>query len=46
MYVSTFSPLQIALSGVEAAQEELQTTGENITNENTAGYVDETVNLT
>jgi flagellar hook-associated protein 1 FlgK len=46
MYVSTFSPLQTALSGVEAAQAELDTTGENITNENTAGYVTQTVNLT
>ena len=46
MYVSTFTPLQVALSGIEAAQDELNTTGENITNENTAGYVTQTVNLT
>ncbi len=46
MYVSSFTPLQTALSGIEAAQEELDTTGENITNANTAGYVTQTVNLT
>jgi flagellar hook-associated protein 1 FlgK len=45
MYISTFSPLQTALSGVEAAQEELQTTGNNIANAGTAGYTDESVVL-
>ena len=32
MYISTFTPLQTALSGVEAAQQELDTTGNNIAN--------------
>ena len=45
MYISTFTPLQTALSGIEAAQEELDTTGDNISNENTAGYTEESVNL-
>lgn len=45
MYVSSFMPLQTALSGVEAAQEELQTTSNNISNANTAGYEAERVNL-
>ncbi|WP_249009153.1 flagellar hook-associated protein FlgK [Conexibacter sp. DBS9H8] len=46
MYVSSFLSLQTALSGVEAAQEELNTTGNNIANANTAGYEDQTVTLT
>ena len=46
MYVSSFMPLQTALSGVEAAQEELQTTSNNISNANTAGYEAERVTLT
>lgn len=46
MYISSFLTLDTALSGVEAAQEELDTTGENITNENTAGYEEQVVNLT
>jgi flagellar hook-associated protein 1 FlgK len=45
MYISTFMPLQAALSGVEAAQQELQTTANNITNANTPGYQAETVTL-
>ncbi len=45
MYISTFTPLQTALSGIEAAQQELDTTGNNISNENTAGYTEESVNL-
>jgi flagellar hook-associated protein 1 len=45
MYISSFLTLDTALSGVEAAQEELDTTGENITNENTAGYEEQVVNL-
>jgi flagellar hook-associated protein FlgK len=32
MYISSFLTLDTALSGVEAAQEELDTTGQNITN--------------
>jgi len=45
MYVSSYLTLNTALSGVEAAQEELDTTGQNISNENTAGYEEQTVNL-
>ncbi len=45
MYISSFLTLNTALSGVEAAQEELDTTGQNITNENTAGYEEQVVNL-
>lgn len=45
MYISSFLTLDTALSGVEAAQEELDTTGQNITNENTAGYEEQVVNL-
>ena len=45
MYISSFLTLNTALSGVEAAQEELDTTGQNITNANTAGYEEQTVNL-
>jgi flagellar hook-associated protein 1 len=46
MYISSFLTLDTGLSGVEAAQEQLDTTGENITNENTAGYEEQVVNLT
>lgn len=46
MYVSSYLTLNTALSGVEAAQEQLDTTGQNITNENTAGYEEQVVNLT
>jgi flagellar hook-associated protein 1 len=45
MYISTFMPLQSALSGVEAAQEELETTSNNIENANTPGYEEESVTL-
>ncbi len=45
MYISSFLTLNTALSGVEAAQEELDTTGQNISNENTVGYEEQTVNL-
>lgn len=45
MYLSSFLPLQTALSGVEAAQQELETTSNNITNANTPGYTAETVDL-
>lgn len=45
MYVSSFLSLQTALSGVEAAQEELATTGNNIANENTTDYEEQSVSL-
>jgi len=45
MYVSSFLTLNTALSGVEAAQEQLATTGENITNANTPDYERQRVNL-
>jgi flagellar hook-associated protein 1 FlgK len=45
MYISSFLTLNTALSGVEAAQEELDTTGQNITNANTPGYEEQNVNL-
>jgi flagellar hook-associated protein 1 FlgK len=45
VYISTYTPLQTALSGVQAAQEELDTTSNNITNANTPGYEEQTVNL-
>lgn len=45
MYISSYLTLNTALSGVEAAQEELNTTGENISNANTADYEQQTVNL-
>lgn len=45
MNISSFTMLHTALSGVEAAQEELSTTGENISNETTPGYEEQTVNL-
>jgi flagellar hook-associated protein 1 len=45
VYISTFTTLQTALQGVEAAQEELDTTGENITNANTPDYEQQRVNL-
>ena len=44
MYISSYLTLDTALSGVEAAQEELDTTGQNITNANTPGYEEQTVN--
>jgi flagellar hook-associated protein 1 FlgK len=45
MYISSFLTLNTALSGVEAAQEGLDTTGQNITNANTPGYHEQVVNL-
>ena len=45
MYISSFLTLNTALSGVEAAQEELDTTGQNITNANTPGYERQVTNL-
>lgn len=45
MYISTFTTMNTALSGVEAAQEELDTTGNNIANANQAGYEEQRVNL-
>jgi len=44
MYISSYLTLNTALSGVEAAQEELDTTGQNITNANTPGYEEQKVN--
>src|SRR6202012_1261361 len=44
MYISSYLILDTALSGVEAAQEELDTTGHNITNANTPDYEEQTVN--
>jgi flagellar hook-associated protein 1 FlgK len=45
MYISSYLSLETALSGVEAAQEQLDTTGQNISNANTDGYEEQTVNL-
>ncbi len=45
MYISSYLTLNTALSGVEAAQEQLDTTGQNITNANTPGYEQQVVNL-
>jgi flagellar hook-associated protein 1 FlgK len=45
MYLSTFTTLQTALSGVEAAEQELDTTGENISNDDTPDYETQTVQL-
>lgn len=45
MYISSYLSLNTALSGVEAAQEELDTTGQNISNANTDGYEEQTVDL-
>lgn len=42
---STFLPLQIGLSGLQAAQLGVETAGNNISNANTAGYARETVDL-
>jgi len=38
MAIPSFTGLQTALSGIEAAQAELDTTGQNIANESTPGY--------
>jgi flagellar hook-associated protein 1 FlgK len=45
LYISTFTPLDSALSGILAAQQELETTSNNIANSDTPGYTDESVNL-
>jgi flagellar hook-associated protein 1 FlgK len=45
MYISSFLSLQTALSGVEAAQEELATTGNNIANANDPDYEEQSVTL-
>jgi flagellar hook-associated protein 1 len=44
MTIPSFTGYQTALSGLEAAQAALDTTGENISNANTAGYTRQTVN--
>ncbi len=44
MYISTYTALTSALSGINAAQEELDTTSNNIANADTPGYTDETAN--
>src|SRR3984885_6101275 len=44
MYISSYLTLDTALSGVEAAQEDLDTTGHNIPNANTPDYEEQTVN--
>ena len=44
--IPTFMGLQTALSGLEAAQAAINTTGQNIANANTPGYSRQTVNLT
>ncbi len=43
MTIPSFTGLQTALSGLEAAQAAITTTGENIANANTAGYTRQTV---
>ena len=43
MTIPSFTGLQTALSGLEAAQAAISTTGENIANANTAGYTRQTV---
>lgn len=45
-YTSTFLTLGTALSGVEVAQEQLDTTGNNISNINTEDYEEQVVNTT
>jgi flagellar hook-associated protein 1 len=44
--IPSFTGLQTALSGLEAAQAAITTTGENIANANTAGYTRQTVQTT
>jgi flagellar hook-associated protein 1 len=46
MTIPTYLGLQTALSGLEAAQIAIDTTGENIANASTPGYSRQTVNLT
>ena len=45
MTVPAFTGLQTALSGLQAAQAAIDTTSENISNANTAGYTRQRVNL-
>ena len=45
MTIPTFTGYQTALSGLEAAQAAINTTGENISNANTVGYTRQRVNL-
>jgi flagellar hook-associated protein 1 FlgK len=42
--IPTFTGLQTALSGLEASQAAIDTTGENISNANTPGYTEQVVN--
>ncbi|HEX4009247.1 MAG TPA: flagellar hook-associated protein FlgK [Solirubrobacteraceae bacterium] len=44
MAIPSFTGYQTALSGLEAAQAAIDTTGENISNANTAGYTRQVVN--
>src|SRR4249920_459979 len=46
MTIPTYMGLQTALSGLEAAQAAINTTGQNIANASTPGYSRQTVNLT
>jgi flagellar hook-associated protein 1 len=46
MTIPSYMGLQTALSGLEAAQAAIDTTGQNIANANTPGYSRQTVNLT
>lgn len=46
MTIPTYLGLQTALSGLEAAQAAIDTTGQNISNDSTPGYSREEVNLT
>jgi flagellar hook-associated protein 1 FlgK len=46
MTIPTFMGLNTALSGLEASQAAIDTTGQNITNANTPGYSEEVVNPT
>jgi flagellar hook-associated protein 1 FlgK len=45
MSLSTYTGLQSALTGIQAAQEALDTTSENIANSGTTGYSRQVVNL-
>ena len=46
MPIPSYSGLNTALSGLEAAQAAINTTGQNIANANTPGYTRQQVNLT
>ena len=46
MTIPSYSGLQTALSGLEAAQAAIDTTGQNIANANTPGYSRQSVNMT